>query len=85
MLVLSRKAGESIVIGDSITVNVLEIRGDLIRIGIDAPRSIKVHRHEVYEAIAAANKEAAVASVDAISDFAQALGDLPTPGATTKP
>ena len=79
MLVLSRKAGESIVIGDSITVNVLEIRGDLIRIGIDAPRNIKVHRQEVYEAIEAANKEAATASVDAISDFAQALGELPAP------
>lgn len=79
MLVLSRKAGESIVIGDSITVNVLEIRGDLIRIGIDAPRNIKVHRHEVYEAIEAANKEAATASVDAISDFAQALGEMPAP------
>ena len=77
MLVLSRKAGESIVIGDSITVNVLEIRGDLIRIGIDAPRNIKVHRQEVYEAIEAANKEAATASVDAISDFAQALGEMP--------
>ena len=77
MLVLSRKAGESIVIGDSITVNVLEIRGDLIRIGIDAPRNIKVHRQEVYEAIEAANKEAATASVDAITDFAQALGEIP--------
>ena len=77
MLVLSRKAGESIVIGDSITVNVLEIRGDLIRIGIDAPRNIKVHRQEVYEAIEAANKEAATASVDAITDFAQALGEMP--------
>jgi carbon storage regulator len=85
MLVLSRKAGESIVIGDSITVNVLEIRGDLIRIGIDAPRSVKVHRREVYEAIEMANKEAATASVDAISDFAQALGELPTPDAAPEP
>lgn len=76
MLVLSRKVGESIVIGDEITVSILEIRGDLIRVGINAPRSVKVHRQEVFEAIEAANREAVVGSLDAISEFATALGNV---------
>ena len=51
MLVLSRKKDEKIVIGDSITLMVIEIRGDKVRLGIDAPRDVTVHRQEVYEAI----------------------------------
>ena len=51
MLVLSRKKDEKIIIGDKITVMVIEIRGDKVRLGIDAPRDITVHREEVYEAI----------------------------------
>lgn len=51
MLVLSRKKDEKIVIGDHITVMVIEIRGDKVRLGIDAPKEISVHRQEVYEAI----------------------------------
>ena len=51
MLVLSRKKDEKIVIGDSITLMVIEIRGDKVRLGIDAPRDVTVHREEVYEAI----------------------------------
>ena len=51
MLVLSRKRNEKIVIGEEITVTVLEVRGDQVQIGIDAPRAIPVHRHEVYIAI----------------------------------
>ena len=52
MLVLSRKKNESIVIGDSIVVTVVEIRGDRVRLGIEAPREIAVHRKEVAAAIA---------------------------------
>jgi carbon storage regulator len=48
MLVLSRKKDEKIVIGDSITIMVLEIRGDKVRLGIDAPREVSVHREEVW-------------------------------------
>ena len=51
MLVLSRKKDEKIVIGDNITLMVIEIRGDKVRLGIDAPRDVAVHREEVYEAI----------------------------------
>ena len=51
MLVLSRKKDEKIVIGDNITIMVIEIRGDKVRLGIEAPREITVHRQEVYEAI----------------------------------
>ena len=51
MLVLTRKKNESIIIGDSISIMVIEIRGDKVRLGIDAPREVPVHRQEVYEAI----------------------------------
>ncbi len=51
MLVLSRKKNESIIINDNITVTVIEIRGDKVRLGIEAPKNVTVHRREVYEAI----------------------------------
>jgi carbon storage regulator len=51
MLVLSRKKNESIIINDHITVTVIEIRGDKVRLGIEAPKDVTVHRQEVYEAI----------------------------------
>jgi len=51
MLVLTRKKNEVIVIGDDIHITVIEIRGDKVRLGIDAPRDVTVHRAEVYEAI----------------------------------
>ena len=51
MLVLSRKKNESIVIDDDVVVTVIDIRGDKVRIGIDAPRHIPVHRQEVMDAI----------------------------------
>jgi len=51
MLVLSRKRGESIMIGDDVEITVLDIRGNKVRLGIAAPAEIPVHRKEVYEAI----------------------------------
>ena len=51
MLVLSRLPGEQIRIGDEITVTVLEVQGDKVRVGIEAPRDVSIHRREVYDAI----------------------------------
>ncbi|MCA9085040.1 MAG: carbon storage regulator CsrA [Planctomycetaceae bacterium] len=51
MLVLSRQRDETIVIGDSIRITIVEVRGDKVRIGIDAPKDVTVHRQEVYDAI----------------------------------
>lgn len=51
MLVLSRKKDESIIINDHIRVTIVEIRGDKVRLGIEAPKDVSVHRREVYEAI----------------------------------
>ena len=59
MLVLSRKKNESIVINDDITIAVVEIRGDKVRLGISAPREIPVHRQEVFDAINRSEGEAA--------------------------
>ena len=58
MLVLSRHRDESIMIGDDVVVTIVDIRGDKVRLGIDAPQDIPVHRQEVYEAIKRENREA---------------------------
>ena len=57
MLVLSRRPNESIVINDKIVITVIEIRGDKVRLGIEAPRDVPVHRSEVYQAIQRAEAE----------------------------
>lgn len=61
MLVLSRKKNESIIIGDDVEIVIVDIKGDQVKIGIKAPRSVSVHRAEVYEEIQAENKKAATA------------------------
>jgi len=58
MLVLSRKKNESIVIDERIVITVIDIRGDKVRLGINAPREVSVHRSEVYEAIQQRAEEA---------------------------
>jgi len=63
MLILSRKVDEKVVIGDDITISIIEIRGDQVRIGIDAPKKVKVFRQEVYDAIKAENKAALKSAV----------------------
>ncbi len=59
MLVLSRQRDESIIINDNIVVTIVDIRGDKVRIGIEAPKEVPVHRREVYEAIQRENRRAA--------------------------
>jgi carbon storage regulator len=62
MLILTRKSGEGIRIGDAIVLRVVEIRGNQVRLGIEAPKTISVHREEVYEAIRQQNELAAKSS-----------------------
>ena len=62
MLVLTRRLNESIIIAGEITVTILEIRGDHVRVGIDAPRSVTVHREEVHAELVKANRAAASAA-----------------------
>lgn len=58
MLVLTRRTDQRIVIGDDIVVTVLEVKGDSVRLGIEAPRSVTVHREEVHDALTQANRAA---------------------------
>ena len=73
MLVLSRQRDETIMIGDEIEITVVDIRGDKVRLGINAPRSIQVHRKEVYEAIRRENTDASRVQVDDLSAADQTL------------
>ena len=66
MLVLSRRVGERLMIGDDVVLTVLEVRSDGVRLGIDAPRSVAVNRAEVLEAVQASNVEATTADDTAI-------------------
>lgn len=71
MLVLTRKLGEGIIIGDDVTITVVEMKGGNVRIGIDAPRDKKIYRQEVYNRIVEENREAAhwnMIDLDKISD-----------------
>ncbi|MDQ1287658.1 MAG: carbon storage regulator [Actinomycetota bacterium] len=78
MLVLTRRAGESIVIGNDVRVVVLDVRGDTVRLGIEAPRSVQVHRAEVYAEVQAANA-AAASSIDDLGALASRLHRLAKP------
>ena len=69
MLVLTRKHNESIMIGDSVEITVVEVKGDQVKLGISAPRDIKVHRKEVYIAIQKENVDAAKTPVDKIIEI----------------
>jgi carbon storage regulator len=64
MLVLSRTRDESIIIGDHVVVTVVDVRGDKVKLGIEAPQDVTVHRREVYEAIRRENQQAAKLRLD---------------------
>jgi carbon storage regulator len=82
VLVLSRRAGESVVIGNDVVVTVLEVRGDVVRVGIAAPREVAVHREEVFKELQAANQSAASPEQAAVDALAATLGRAtrPAPG-----
>ncbi|WP_030482611.1 carbon storage regulator CsrA [Nocardioides aequoreus] len=73
MLVLSRRVGDSITIGDDVVVTILEVRSDVVRVGIDAPRSVRVHRAELLEQLESSNKQAASPSPDTVQSLRDAL------------
>jgi carbon storage regulator len=80
VLVLSRHAGESIVIANDVVVTILDIRGDVVRVGVEAPRQVQVHREEVHRELQAANQEAAAsASPASISGIAEILANIDPP------
>lgn len=80
MLVVTRKKGEKVLIGDDIVVTVIDVRRDGVRVGVDAPRGIRIQRLEVVEALAAANAEAAGHSDESTgAALAQLLGARATP------
>lgn len=64
MLILTRKLNEKVVIGDGIVISVVELRGDQVKLGIEAPKSVKVFRQEVYEAIQEENRRAAGSAME---------------------
>ena len=73
MLILTRRAGEKLVVGDDIVISVIEVRGDAVRIGIQAPRSLSVHREEVWLELQRQNAQAASPSDVALGATLDAL------------
>lgn len=76
MLVLTRKLGEKILIGDDIVVTVLDVRGDSIRLGVDAPRGVRIQRDEVVRAVAEANVAASHTDDSAEERIKASLGGI---------
>jgi carbon storage regulator len=88
MLVLSRRQGESVVIGDDVVVTVLEVRGDVVRIGVDAPRHVQVRREELLAQVADSNRSAAAPDPGAFAELSRLLGrapEQPAPADPTEP
>jgi carbon storage regulator len=71
MLVLTRKLGEVIRVGDSVTVRVLEVKGNQVRLGVEAPADVRIYREEVYRAIRKENEEAAVRQGGVLDEVAE--------------
>lgn len=73
MLILSRKIDEKIRIGEDVVITLIDIHGDQVKIGVEAPKTIKVFRQEVFDAIQNENKAAVVNSIDAVSELSKLL------------
>ena len=82
MLVLTRKPGQSIIINDNIEVTILEVKGDAIRIGVEAPKDVTIYRHEIYEEIKKENQKTATQS--SLEDISVALDMFKTYSNTNK-
>jgi carbon storage regulator len=80
MLILSRKAGETVVIDGRIRVKIVRLEGDVVKIGIDAPSDVSIHREEIYDEIQRNNKEA----VTPVHPFLPQLKKQPKPNAQLK-
>ena len=74
MLVLTRKVGEEIRIGEDIVISIVEIKGGHVRVGIKAPSSVPIHRGEIYAKVMEENRLAASASLDVFTKVKEALG-----------
>jgi carbon storage regulator len=74
MLMMTRRAGQKIIVGDGIVIEVVEVAGNSVRLGVDAPRSVPVYREEIWTAVRAENEAAATAGASAT--------DLPAPPAS---
>jgi carbon storage regulator len=77
VLVLTRRPGESVMVSDDVVVTVLDVRGEVVRLGIKAPRSVQVHREEVYRELQRANREAASPSELAVAALTRILAPPP--------
>jgi len=73
VLVLTRRPGESVMVGDDVVITVLDVRGDVVRIGIKAPRSVQVHREEVYQELQRVNRESASPNDTAVRALSKLL------------
>ena len=67
MLVLTRSVGESVVIGDEVIVKVIEVRGDVVRLGVEAPAAVRIYREELYRELVEANRAAAAGPQEELS------------------
>ena len=79
MLVLTRKPDQSIMVGNEIEITVLEVRGEQVRLGIRAPRSVTVHRKEVFEQIRLENQNASATHADALPSLGELLVSTASP------
>lgn len=75
MLILSRKENQSIMIGEDVEITVVSIKGDHIKLGIQAPKNVKVYRKELYDEIQAANIQASKVTPDTLKDLGKLLKD----------